>query len=756
MRLSPLTKFLNTFYAPLRQHGISFALSLAIVVLMLLHASDVLPLGFVHKLENFSYDLRLNLLMPNTIDNRIVIVDIDEKSLIEQGRWPWSRDKMARMVNQLFATYEINTLGFDVVFAEKDDSSGLKNLEWLQQQYLKDDTGFADALKTVKNSLDYDQIFANSLKNRKVVLGYYFQIHGDTNHVGQLPTESFSAESFDNQRIAFSEATGYGANLDILQQSAMSAGHFNPEPDADGITRKISTLIEYKGNYYDSLAIAVTRVYLQNPVMQAKFATVGVDTNYAGLEALEMVGKRIPVDAEVATLIPYRGTQGSFKYISASDVLNNKIRPEVLKNKIVLVGTTAPGLMDLRATPVQSNYPGVEVHANIISGILDNNIKERPAYTQGAEFMLLLLAGLLLAFTLPSLNPLKATLMTLTVLAAVIATNFASWQYANLVLPIASSLLMIALIYLVNMSYGFFVESQGKRQLTGLFGQYVPPELVNEMAKNPEVINLKGESREMTVLFSDIRGFTNISEGLDPKQLSQMMNEFLTPMTQIIHNNRGTIDKYMGDAVMAFWGAPLKDKNHAQNALNATMQMNKAIKSINEKFAAKGWPALRMGFGLNTGNMVVGNMGSSFRMAYTVMGDSVNLGSRIESLTKIYGVDIIVSEFVKQQTPDMIYRELDIVRVKGKDKPVIIYEPLDIAEQVTTETSEELNLYHEAIKSYRQQDWSLAEKQFKNLAKMAIDDTKSPLYAMYLARIKQFRQASPGKNWDGVFIYETK
>ncbi len=756
MRLSPLIKFLNMLYASLKQHAVSFALSLAIVVLMLLHASNVLPLGFVHKLENFSYDLRLNLLMPNTIDNRIVIVDIDEKSLIEQGRWPWSRDKLARMVNQLFSTYEINTLGFDVVFAEKDDSSGLKNLEWIQQQYLKDDTGFADALKTVKNSLDYDQIFANSLKNRKVVLGYYFQIHGDTNHVGQLPTETFSAESFENQPIAFSEATGYGANLDILQQSAMSAGHFNPEPDGDGITRKISTLIEYKGNYYDSLAIAVARVYLQNPVMQAKFATVGVDTDYAGLEALEMAGKRIPVDGEVATLIPYRGVQGSFKYISASDVLNNKIRPEVLKNKIVLVGTTAPGLMDLRATPVQSNYPGVEVHANIISGILDNNIKERPAYTQGAEFMLLLLAGLLLTFTLPSLNPLKATLMTLTVLAAVIATNFASWQYANLVLPIASSLLMIALIYLVNMSYGFFVESQGKRQLTGLFGQYVPPELVNEMAKNPEVINLKGESREMTVLFSDIRGFTNISEGLDPKQLSQMMNEFLTPMTQIIHNNRGTIDKYMGDAVMAFWGAPLKDKNHALNALNATMQMNKAIKSINEKFAAKGWPVIRVGFGLNTGNMVVGNMGSSFRMAYTVMGDSVNLGSRIESLTKVYGVDVIVSEFVKEQTPDMIYRELDIVRVKGKDKPVIIYEPLDIAEQVTTETFEELNLYHEAIKCYRQQDWDLAEKQFKNLAKMAVDDTKSSLYAMYLARIKQFRQSSPSKNWDGVFTYETK
>jgi adenylate cyclase len=411
--------------------------------------------------------------------------------------------------------------------------------------------------------------------------------------------------------------------------------------------------------------------------------------------------------------------------------------------------------MDLRATPVQSNYPGVEVHANIISGILDNNIKERPAFTNGIEFLLLLLAGLLLAFTLPSLNPLKATLMTLGVLLAVLGINFAGWQYANLVLPIASMLLMIALIYLANMSYGFFVESRGKRQLTGLFGQYVPPELVNEMAKNPEVINLKGESREMTVLFSDIRGFTNISEGLDPKQLTQMMNEFLTPLTKIIHEHRGTIDKYMGDAIMAFWGAPLRDKNHAKNALNAAMQMNASIKEINDKFAKKGWPEIRVGFGLNTGSMVVGNMGSSFRMAYTVMGDSVNLGSRLEALTKNYGVDVVVSEFVKAQVPDMMYRELDIVRVKGKDKPVVIYEPLGLVEQVSKETLDELNLYHEMLKNYRNGDWTLAMKQIKSLEKMATDDN-APLYALYAARIQQFKQVPPSKDWDGVFTYEHK
>ena len=756
MRLSLFTKpIISTIKLRLTQfkkHGISFALSLALVLLMLLNASNVLPLRFIDRLENFSYDLRLNLLMPRTIDERIVIVDIDEKSLKEQGRWPWARDKMATLVNQLFDHYQINTLGFDVVFAEKDESSGLKNLEWMQQKYLKDDANFAEALEKVKPRLDYDQIFANSLKNRKVVLGYYFQTSGDTNHIGQLPPEIFSAENFQDQVIGATEASGYGANLAVLQKNALSAGHFNPDPDVDGITRKISVLIRYGDNYYEALSTAVARVYLKNSPMQVEFGEDILDEGYSELETFHMAGKRVPVDAKVAMLVPYRGTQGSFRYISASDVLVGKVALSSLKDKIVLLGTTAPGLMDLRATPVQSNYAGVEVHANIISGILDNNIKKRPAYTMGAEILLLLFAGLLLALKLPKLSPLKATLLTLTVLTVVLGINFSSWQYANLVLPIASILVMISLIYLLNMSYGFFVESRGKRQLTGLFGQYVPPELVDEMAENPEAISLKGESREMTVLFSDIRGFTTISEGLDPEQLTLLMNEFLTPLTKVIHEQRGTIDKYMGDAIMAFWGAPLKDKNHAQHALNAAIKMVEALKPLNVKFAEKGWPAIKIGVGLNTGNMTVGNMGSSFRMAYTVMGDSVNLGSRIESLTKNYGVDIIVSEFTKAQTRDMIYRELDTVRVKGKDKPVTIFEPLGAAEQLTKETLDELNLYNEALKHYRNQAWDLAETQLNNLAKTAAH----PLYELYLARIKQFKKTPPDKNWDGVYTYESK
>ena len=742
-------------FSIIKQHRASFALSLLIIALMMLHANNNVPLEFIHKLENFSYDVRLRMLMPNTVDDRIVIVDIDEKSLLEQGRWPWGRDKVALLVNQLFATYEINTLGFDVVFAEKDESAGLKNLEWLQQHALKDDASFISALNNIKPQLDYDGLLANSFKNRKVVLGYYFQTSGDTNHVGQLPPAALTADTFE-QNIHFTEASGFGANLSVLQNSALDAGHFNPNPDEDGITRKVSMLIKYKEQLYNSLSLAVARAYLQNAPMGFHFATNGISSGYSAIESLQLADKHIPVDNEVAALVPYRGVQNSFKYVSATDVLKNKVRPDRLKNKIVLVGTTAAGLLDLRATPVQGNYPGVEIHANIISGILDNSIKQRPDYSYIVEILMLLIIGLLLALFLPVLNPIKATLLTIAAMAIVLAINFASWQYANLVLPIASILVMIGLIYLLNMSYGFFVESRGKRQLAGLFGQYVPPELVQEMAKNPEKVDMAGESREMTVLFSDIRGFTQISEGLDPKQLTQMMNEFLTPMTKIIHEHRGTIDKYMGDAIMAFWGAPLKDENHAQNALNAALQMNAAITSINEKFAKKGWSGIKMGFGLNTGNMVVGNMGSSFRMAYTVMGDSVNLGSRIEGLTKYYGVDIMVSEFVKAQTPTILYRELDLVRVKGKDKPVAIFEPIGLAETLTKETIDALNLHHEMLQNYRSGNWTLAEKQLASLEKMAPQAGKSALLMLYSQRIAQFKKAPPANNWDGVFNHESK
>jgi adenylate cyclase len=751
-----MTKMKRLFLA-LRAHAVRFGLSLLLVVLGLLHTSHVLPLPFIERLEHFSYDFRLNLLMPNTVDTRIVIVDIDEKSLAAEGRWPWGRDKLAQLVNTLFDHYKIRTLGFDVVFAEKDESSGLNKLELIQRQFFNGDAQFEKALQAVKPSLNYDQLFADSLKKHNVVLGYYFHTEGDVNTAGLLPTALFEAAEFEHQQIGANQATGYGANLALLQQQTQYAGHFNLDADNDGIARRVSMLIAYQGRYYDSLALAVLRAHLGNPPIRAVFAELGAGEHYAGLEALQVADRRIPVDNQVMSLVPYRGQQGSFQYLSATDVLKGKVANKQLADKIVLIGTSAPGLMDLRASPVQNVFAGVEVHANLISGMLDNNIKQHPAYLQGLDFLLMLIVGLLLALSLPTQSPLKATLTTLTVLLTVLSINVMSWKWLNLVMPISALLLMLVSIYLLNMSYGFFVESRAKREITGLFGQYVPPDLVSELAQNPQAVSTQGENRDMTVLFSDIRGFTSISESLSPAELTQIMNAYFTRMTHIIHENRGTIDKYIGDAIMAFWGAPLPDEQHVQHALNTAVQMQAAMQALNQSFAEKGWPPLQIGIGLNTGNMVVGNMGSNFRMAYTVMGDSVNLASRLESLTKYYGVDTIVSEWVAAKTPDMLYRELDTVRVKGKENAVTIFEPIGLKNSVSTHTIAQFDLYNKALENYRQQNWLVAEAQFKALQEMDVEYGQTRvIYALYLARMDYFKTTPPPPNWDGVFDASTK
>jgi len=740
--------------ASLKRHGTRVTLSLLTVLVFLMHNMSIIHIEAIDRLEDFAYDARLNLTMPRGVDPRIVIVDIDERSLYEQGRWPWSRNKLAQMMDTLFDRYKISVLGFDVVFAEKDESSGLKTLEKMGKEHLANDSSFSAALEKIKPELNYDQLFANSIKGRKVVMGYYFNLgEGKKGGVGQLPVPVFPAGSFDPTGVYFISAHAYGANLPVLQQAAFSGGHFNPAVDYDGISRRIGMLQEFDGALYESLSLAVARAYLGVDKVEAGFAVSGVNDVYAGLEWLKVGDKSIPVDEHVRALIPFRGPQGSFPYVSATDVLNHKVDPKILDGAIVLVGTTAPGLLDLRASPVGSVYAGVEMHANMVAGILDQNIKQAPGYTIAAEFMLLLIFGLILSFGLAVLSPLWATILATVSLGSVGALNLWLWQDVGMVLPIATIWMMMTSLYLLNMSYGFFVESRGKRQLTGLFGQYVPPELVDEMAKDPTQISMEGVSREMTVLFSDARGFTTISEGLDPKELTQLMNEYLSPMTFVIQKHRGTIDKYMGDAIMAFWGAPLPDPDHARHALQAALGMIEELKVLQTAFVAKGWPPIKIGVGLNTGTMTVGNMGSSFRMAYTAMGDAVNLGSRLESITKQYGVYIIVSEFTRAKVPDYVYRELDKIRVKGKDEPVTIFEPIGQEGTVDSATLATLEQYHQAAALYHAQKWDEAEAAFTALHEA---DPDRYLYKVYLERIAEFRANPPGEDWDGVYTFKIK
>ena len=734
--------------------SIRIGLSLMIMVVFLLNGLGVVHLGFVQRLENYTYDLRLQWTMPNTLDKRIVIVDIDEKSLLEQGQWPWPRNKLARMVDLLFDQYKIDILGFDIIFAERDESSGLKSLEQLANTDLRQDGHFKLSLEKLKPQLNYDQLFADSLKNRRVVLGYYFRHNAQqSGQVGQLPAPILAQGSFDPNHVGAVVASGFTANIPELQLSGKSAGFFNASPlvDSDGVFRRISLLQMFEGALYEPLGLAVARLALNEPKIDLQYEDP--DQSAVALESIRLGSRRIPVDADVAALIPYRGKQGSFVYVSASDVLKNKVPLQTLQGAIVLVGTTAPGLMDLRTAPMQESYAGVETHANLVAGIMDGTVKERPAYTLGLELILLLVIGLLLALALPVLSPLWAIALSTVVLLAFAVFNLLMWTFVNLALPAASALVMTAVIFIGNMSYGFFIESRGKRSLAKLFGQYVPPELVDEMAKDPGAYTLAGESREMTVLFSDVRGFTTISEGLDPHQLTQLMNMFLTPMTHVIHRHRGTIDKYMGDAIMAFWGAPLHDEQHAKHALLAAMDMIAGLNALQDQFKAKGWPPIKIGVGLNTGEMIVGNMGSEFRLAYTVMGDAVNLGARLEGLTKEYGVQIIVSEFTRAAVPDFLFRELDCVRVKGKDKPVGIYEPVCLLGQADLTITKELALYGAALGFYRQQSWVVAKAEFTALQHLY---PERYLYEIYIKRIAYFTEDPPGADWDGAFTFTTK
>lgn len=742
----------------MKKHLVRIALGLIVVLLFAGHASRRYSIPFIDRFENIVYDARLRLTMARDVDPRIVIVDIDEKSLAIEGRWPWRRDKLGLMLDQLFDHYQVGIVGFDVVFAERDESSGLSTLKALAENELRGNAPYQAALKEIAPRLEYDRLFAEKLKNRAIVLGYYFShalsedAKGHTS--GMLPKPVLAAGTFKGHNIPFTSWSGYGANLDEFQMAAASGGHFNPWPDEDGVTRRVPMLAEYNGAYYESLSMAIVRLGLGLPPVRPGFPQDKPwSRDYPGLEWIDIGSVRIPVERLVTALVPYRGKEGSFKYISATDVLHSNARLDDLKNKIVLVGTTAPGLNDLRAAPVASVYPGVEIHANLIAGMLDGTIKQRPPYVLGAEVALLLVSGIFMSLLLPMVNPLRATLLTLAALAVVFATNVLVWAQGNLVLPLASGLMMIGALFALNMSYGFFVESRAKRQITGRFGQYVPPELVDEMSANPDAFSMEGESRELSVLFTDVRDFTTISEGLEPRELAKLMNEFLTPLTGVIYQHRGTIDKYMGDCIMAFWGAPLHDAQHARHAVMAGMEMHRILESLQPHFKAKGWPPIHIGIGVNSGRMSVGNMGSEVRVAYTVMGDAVNLASRLEGLTRHYGVRMIVGELTRAEVPEVTFRELDRVKVKGKGASVAIYEPVGLAAGIAKELRDELKLWMQVLKLYRACDWDMAELQLINLTRL---DPHAGLYALYLERIARLRKNPPERGWDGSWKFETK
>jgi len=718
---------------------------LLVLIMLWLQFSDMpLMQQTMQRIDSLVYDLRLRATLPeHSVDPRIVIIDIDEKSLQAEGHWPWSRDKLGVLVDKLFEQGAA-VVGFDIVFAELERNSGETVLQRLGEAE-GEDHALVSSLRDYLPLFDNNVAFAAKLAAHEVVLGYIFHTRGDEK-IGALPLPLTIQPPASVATLAMPTAGSYTGNIEVLQEAARYGGFFTLRPDTDGIIRRAPVVVRHADRLYPSLGLEVARLFLMVEEVGLQTALVGGEET---LEAIRMGHTTIPTDNEGRVIIPYHGLWGSYAYVSATDALHNSTADNRLENAIVLIGTTAQGLFDLRATPIQAVFPGVEVHANIIASILDNSFPLEPAWATGADFLLTLLIGVSLALLFPRLAPLPLVLVTLAVLGAAIAFNFWMWAAEGLILALAPQLLLVVVLAVFNMAHGFFGEFRSKRQLQGMFGQYVPPQLVQEMTENPDQYSFEGKSREMTVLFADIRSFTTISEALSANELKAMLNRFFTPMTRIIFDNRGTIDKYVGDMVMAFWGAPLEDNQHATHAIAAGLEMLREVERLKPELQAAGFPVISIGIGINSGIMNVGDMGSEYRRAYTVLGDSVNLASRLEGTTKYYHVGLVVGETTQRLAGDtFVYRELDLIRVKGKAQAIRIFQPLCARTAASQALLAELQMHEQALACYRAQDWPCAENMFQKLQATHRDD---PVYALYMERVRSLRDTPPPAEWDGVY-----
>ncbi len=631
---------------------------LLVVFVFSLHSLHVWRVPYLDRLDAWIYDARLLANAPRTLDPNVVIVDIDEPSLRAFGRWPWTRGTMAALVRQLTSQQQAAAIGFDIVFAEAENPTA-------------------------------DQALAYALQSQPVVLGYYFTSDRAGHTSGALPATALQRDAKDRRDFQITQWSGYGANLTALTDASPQAGFFNAMSDIDGVIRSAPLLAEFQGQYYESLALALYRRYLASqspsgtlPTIAPHFASS--DENYRHLDAIRLshqgITHDIAVDDTVTKLIPYRGAGGprggSFAYISASDVLMDKLPKASLKGKVVLIGSSAPALEDLRVTPFNKSYPGVEVQASLVAGLIEGRSLTRPDYALGFDLFQLLALGAALLFFLPSLSAIGAIVLSTSLATLVWFMHYFLFTQVSLVLPSASSFALLFCAFTLHVSQGFFMEGQRRKRLTLLFGNYVSPKWVSRMVRSGDDYSMQATNQILTVMFCDMRGFTQLSQTLPPLALQALLNNIFSRLSHIIQAHGGTIDKYMGDCVMAFWGAPEPQTDHAARAVRCAIDLQADIKNFNQSRAAN-TPEIKMGIGINTGLMCVGDMGSSVRRSYTVIGEAVNLAARLESLCKTYNQALIVSAATKtaahSDSAGTQWQDLGLAALAGSDQSIHIF-----------------------------------------------------------------------------------
>ena len=683
----------------MKKRLVQIFLGLMIVVVLALHVSGKITIGLVNVIENLAYDTRVKLTTTKEKDHRIVILDVDEKSLRELGQWPWPRDNIKTIVDNLFDHYGISVLGFDVVFAESDAQGGRDQLKAIAEQ--EPDQNLREYLDTVAAQLSGDNRLADSFSNRNIVLGYYFNTDASlSDSVGQLPEPVFEDDGFMNLTLFAPDASGYNANLPVLQSKASSAGFFShPTIDADGVIRRAPLLHQYNGAIYESLSLAIARNYLDE-IVEPIFGEAEIEEGIPLMEAIALGDIEIPFDQRGIVLVPYRGKSGSFPYISASDVFNlSVVDPKILKDTIVIMGTSAIGLADLKPTPVQAVYPGVEVHANVVAGILDSSFKSKSYLTWFVEISSVVIIGTLMALLLPALTPLWSYIVMSGFVLSAVGINIFLWHDRSVVVPLASTLIVIILVYILNTIYGLFKETRHIKAVRKSFSSYLAPALVEKLVDDPASLKLEGESRHMTFLFTDIANFTTFTEKTEAKLLVKVLNEYLDQACQIIMEHGGTIDKMIGDAIVAIYNAPVTLEDHAQRAVQTAVALDQFCE---EFIASKKSEGIDMGLtriGINTGHAVVGNFGGMSRFDYTVIGDSVNTAARLESVNKHLGTRLCVSGSTVALCPDLYFRPIANLVLKGKTEGIDAYEPVSENDYLSDKNQRYIQLYEEMNKN---------------------------------------------------------
>jgi adenylate cyclase len=730
-----------------------FGLARAVCVLLLfalvpLRLLDPRP---IEELRLRTFDL-FQVLRPREQTARpVVIVDIDEASLKEIGQWPWPRTVVADLVTRLTALGAA-AIGFDAVFPEPDRMS--PNLLASTLHDLDDAT--RERLRGLPSN---DAILADAIRKSRVVLG-----------------ESVSDKASAGPAV---EASGYGVittkgapdartflvyyptlvrNLPILEQAAAGRGIFTQVEEHDGIVRRAPVIMHAGNAFVPSLSLEMLRVGTNSnsPLIRS---------NQNGIQSVNASRFRLPTDERGRLWIHFNHIDPR-RYVSARDVLQGNVAADRIRAKLVLVGTSAIGLSDNKTTPLDPVMPGVEVHAQIIESILTNALLSAPSWAIGAEIIVAVAFGLAIIIAAPMLPAAILIALGAVLILGLIGLSWYFFAAHNLLIDFTYPLISSWLIYLVLTFVNYFREQKQRQQIRSAFGFYLSPPLVEQLAKSPDRLVLGGEERRMTILFSDVRGFTTISEHYkdDPQGLTQLMNRFLTPLTNAIIDRKGTIDKYIGDAIMAFWNAPLDDADHEANACDAALEMLARAEALNIELKREAetnggvYMPLRIGIGLNSGPCVVGNMGSDFRFNYSVLGDTVNLASRLESRTKDYRLSMVIgARTAERAKAKFATMEIDLIQVKGKKQPEVVFTVLGRVQTEEDPRCRDLReLNGQMLACYRKQQWDEAVTLLERCRKLGNGFEVAGLYDMYEERIAMYRAEPPLPDWDGVYEAESK